>query len=274
MHLRIPVLMYHEIVPDDQPRDGRGRTHPDYLLPAQAFLEQMQYLAEQGFSALSAVDLVRAVTQRRMDGLPERSVVITFDDGFVGNHHQALPLLRKFGMQATFFVTVAQIGAPAMMSWDQLEALRAAGMGVCSHLWHHVIMAELSREEAFAELFQSRNLLRDRLGQPVTLLSLPNGSYRRDYPELAREAGYLGGFCSRLGYVSAASNPFLLERVPVLRSTSRARFARMAAGDRSVLTGAQIRRQAHTLVSALVGESAVNRWYHRLNRIGAPDEKN
>jgi len=271
--IRIPVLMYHEVVAGGQDQLARSRTHADYILPAEHFAEQMRFLAEHGFHPLKASALARAVAAQETARLPRGAVVITFDDGFAGNYDQALPILREFGMTASFFVTVAQIGRPAMMSWGQLERVAAAGMEIGSHLMHHVIMSELSRAEAFEELSRSRSALQEHLDQAVTVLSLPNGSYHRRYPELARESGYRGGFCSRLGYVGAASDPFLLERVPVLATTSLVRFARLASGDTRILTGARVRRQAHALLNALVGESTVNRWYQRLNRVSAPHDQ-
>lgn len=268
--LRIPVLMYHEVTENERLDDLRHRTHTDYILASGIFQEQMHYLQVNGYHSLNAGDLAQAVTTGQFASLPSRPVLITFDDGYAGNCEQALPILSRFGMKACFFVTVNEIGAQAMMTWGQLHELLQAGMQVQSHLLHHVMLSELSREKAGEELLRSREVLQESLGIPVDLLSLPNGSSHRHYVALAKEAGYRAGFSSKLGYVGASSHPFLLERIPVLRSTTPARFARILAADRTALTGAKLRQQAHTLLNHLVGESVVNRWYHRLHRIDAP----
>ncbi len=268
--VRIPVLMYHEVAEKERLDDLRHRTHADYILASGTFKEQMRYLQENGYHSLCAGDLVQAVKTGQFACLPSRPVLITFDDGYAGNCEQALPILAQFEMKACFFVTVNEIGAEAMMTWRQLHELLQAGMQVQSHLVHHVMLSELSREKAGEELLQSREVLQERLGVPVDLLSLPNGSYHSHYVPLATEAGYIGGFSSRLGYVEASSHPFLLERIPVLRSTTPARFARILAADHTVLIGAKLRQRAHTLLNHVVGESTVNRWYHRLHRIDAP----
>ena len=274
MSIRIPVLMYHEIAAEGGMEELRRRTHPDYILPVNEFEEQMRFLAEAGYHTPAADEVVKAVAENSLQSLPERPLLITFDDGFSGNHEHALPILSRYKLRAAFFVTISQIGTPSMMTWSQLQKLQQAGMGVYSHLMHHVIMSELSREEAFFELEQSRHTLIKRLGTPVDLLSLPNGSYHKDYAHLAHEAGYAGGFSSRLGYVRDKSNPFLLERIPVLRQTSQARFAGIVAGKRHLLTSAKIRRHAHTFLNRVVGESVVNHWYHKINHIVAPHSEN
>ncbi|NLP12764.1 polysaccharide deacetylase family protein [bacterium] len=270
MMVRIPVLMYHEVAEGERLDTLRHRTHADYILASGTFQDQMRYLQANSYHSLNANELVQAVNTGQFASLPPRPVLITFDDGYAGNCEQALPILSQFGMKACFFVTVDEIGAEAMMTWGQLHELVQAGMQVQSHLVHHVMLSELSREEAREELLQSRKVLQERLGVPVELLSLPNGSYHRHYAALAQEAGYCGGFSSKLGYVGANSHPFLLERIPVLRSTTLVRFARILAADGSILAGAKLRQRAHTLLNHLVGESAVNRWYHRFHRIDSP----
>jgi peptidoglycan/xylan/chitin deacetylase (PgdA/CDA1 family) len=270
MSVRIPVLMYHEVAKKSEREPLRRRTHPDYVLPEAVFAQQMLYLADHDYHCLTACEVARAVTGQNLELLPERPIVITFDDGFAGNFEYALPILLQHNLKAAFFVTVNEIGTADMMSWEQLAGMVRAGMEIHSHLMHHVMMSELSRAEAFLELRQSREALQGHLAIPVDMLSLPNGSSHAHYVELARDAGYIGGFSSRLGYVSRDSNPFLLERVPVLRSTSYERFAGMVGARRGILAGAQMRRQVYHLLSALVSESVINRWYHKVNRIGMP----
>lgn len=270
---RIPVLMYHEVVAEEHFNAVRRHTHADYILSVEAFRRQMEYLQAEGFVTLPARQVVLALREGLIGQLPEKAVVLTFDDGFAGNARHALPVLQTLGLHAAFFVTVSAIGQPEMMDWGELRQLAEAGMEIHSHLLHHVMLGELSRAESWQELSESRRLLAEKLGRPVDLLSLPNGSCNRDYPELAQEAGYLGGFSSRLGYLHRRSNALLLERVPVLRSTSPGRFARLAAADPVVLALPRLRRTAHHLLNQVAGESTVNRWYHRFHRIAAPHQE-
>jgi peptidoglycan/xylan/chitin deacetylase (PgdA/CDA1 family) len=182
----------------------------------------------------------------------------------------ALPILQRYNFTATVFVIVNGITTPYMMTWNQLEAMTAAGISIQSHLMNHVAMAELTRQESFEELQESRKTLSEQLGTTVSVLSLPNGSYHKDYQACAREAGYSAGFSSRLGFAHAGSDTFLVERIPILQSTSLQRFARMVQADAGVLIGAKVKKQLHNVLDRCLGESRVNHLYHRFYRVSHP----
>jgi peptidoglycan/xylan/chitin deacetylase (PgdA/CDA1 family) len=267
---KIPVLMYHEIADDVRGKELHKCLHSDYIVTPEAFAAQMHYLHEQGFYSLTPSLLIKALIDQNMEQLPERSVLVTFDDGFAGNYEQALPILRRYQLCATFFVIVAEIGTPRMMTWNQLDALAQEGMQVQSHLMHHVMMSDLDFMETARELNESRTILAERLGMPVEYLSLPNGSYHAQYQKLAKESGYLGGFSSKLGFVGGRSNPYLLERVPILRRTGFNRFEKILQGRGEVLTQARLKRGVHHVLNGLLGESLINELYHKMNRISTP----
>jgi hypothetical protein len=138
---------------------------------------------------------------------------------------------------------------------------------------NHVAMAELTRQEAFEELQESRQTLSEQLGTTVSMLSLPNGSYHKDYQACAREAGYSAGFSSRLGFAHAGTDPFFIERVPILQSTSLSRFARIAQAETGVLFGAKVKKQIHIALDRCIGESRVNHLYHRFHRVSHPHQE-
>lgn len=270
MPAKIPVLMYHEVAPAEEVAALSQRIYRGYVMTADVFDRQMRYLADNGFHSLRPEELATALRQTSLALLPAKSVLITFDDGFAGNYLHALPILQRYNLTATVFVIVNEITTPYMMTWNQLRAMTAAGISIQSHLMNHVAMAELTREEAFQELAESRQTLADQLGAAVEVLSLPHGSHHRDYAACARDAGYQAGFSSRLGYAHAGSDTFYIERVPILQHTSMQRFARIAAADAGVLIGAKVKKQIHTVLDRCVGESRVNHWYHRFHRISHP----
>ena len=270
MPVRIAVLMYHEVAGGDRFDEQRRRTHPDYILPAESFAWQMNWLAANGFQTLTARQLVRAVASGAFERLPRRAVLLTFDDGFAGNYLEVLPVLQERRQVACFAITVQEIGRSGMMRWTEVGELARARMEIASHLYHHVAMERLSWPESQRELFNSRMELEARLGIPVPLLTLPHGSYRRGYEVLAQECGYMGGFSSQPGFVGPDSNPFLLERIPVLRGTSREAFIRAVTCQPQAVAGARVRRQVHRLLGKLVGEETINKFYHKLNRITQP----
>ena len=145
----VAILMYHEI--SDRP-DAASRL----AVPPQAFARQLEYLVSHGFTTLTASALAAALAAG--DLLPERAVVLTFDDGFADFHERALPLLRRYGCSATLFVTtgwIADAGRRAagrrpgrMLSWSQIIEAAADGIEIGAHSHRHPQLDQLGRRSA------------------------------------------------------------------------------------------------------------------------------
>src|SRR5215469_6204979 len=114
--LRVPVLMYHEIA-DITATSSRLAVAPE------VFAEQVAYLRDAGFTAISAGALAASLAGGGQE-LPARPVVITFDDGYGDFYSQALPLLKQYGHTATLFQTTGGMGVEGgekrMMTWREL----------------------------------------------------------------------------------------------------------------------------------------------------------
>ena len=95
----VPVLMYHHI--DEEGND-------DVNISSELFEAQMAALAEEGYTAVFPDDLAAYVYEGK--ALPDKPVVITFDDGYLSNYEYAWPILEKYGMKATIFVIGSTIG--------------------------------------------------------------------------------------------------------------------------------------------------------------------
>ena len=144
-------------------------------------------------------------------GLPDRAVVLTFDDGFEDFHRCALPLLDRYGYTATVFVTtgwVQDAGRDAagrcpgrMLSWSQVAEAAGAGMEVGAHSWGHPQLDQLPGAALREELYASKAQLEDRLGRPVPGLAYPFGYSSARVRRVAREAGH--------HYACAVSNTLL-----------------------------------------------------------------
>ena len=150
----VPILMYHSI--SDAP------TPPTRALsvgPA-AFADQLGYLQRQGFTGLTFAELCRRC--RVGQPLPDRPIVLTFDDGYADNLREAAPILTRFGFPATVFVTTGWMddaSLPAvrrppdrMLSWNQLAELSACGLEIGAHSHSHPQLDQLSERQLHAEL--------------------------------------------------------------------------------------------------------------------------
>ncbi len=175
---RATVLMYHRLSDSVVLEDEAFYT----VSPAR-FEEQMRAIRAAGYRVARAEELGRAE-------VPERAVVVTFDDGSSSDFALALPVLLSLGLTAAFFVNPARVGQKHFMSWEQIAALASAGMSIGSHGLDHRLLDGLAAAELERQLADSKAMLEERLGVPVALLSLPGGSGEKAAPALARRLGY------------------------------------------------------------------------------------
>ncbi len=153
--------MYHEIATEEKRRLICKKTSPTYVVEAEQFKSQMSWLAEQGFSTVSLYDVVDILENRNFHSLPNKPIIITFDDGYAGNYKYALPILKEFGLSAVFFITVNKIGAPLMMDWSQVKELEESGMSIQSHSMTHSLLGQLDKESTIYELKESKIIIQD-----------------------------------------------------------------------------------------------------------------
>lgn len=257
---QVPIFMYHEVADAATLAALAGRIQQGYVVTRDTFEQHLRALRELGCRSLDLSQLTQWI--RAGTPIPERSVVITFDDGFHGNHALALPLLEKYGFSATFFVATNRIGDTAMMSWDQLRDMQARGMSIESHTASHPLLSTLSPDETRRELTASRDVLARELARPARFISLPNGDSNSWYESLARETGYEGGCGSQFGCNDRGTNPFLLRRIAIKRNTT-ARDIRDYVLRNSLNYGwAMSKARVKRLVPALLGKRRYDRLYN------------
>jgi len=180
----LPILMYHyirEVDPDADPLGFRLSVRPD------RFAEHLAWLRERGYVGLRMREL--AVCLRAND-CPPRAVALTFDDGYADNVTAALPLLRRYGFVATFYIVTGFVGREGYMDWEDLALLRDGGMEIGAHSVSHADLAALDLDAARYEILASREALEERLGIEVVSFSYPSGSYTPAVARLIREAGF------------------------------------------------------------------------------------
>ena len=219
-HRSLRVLMYHKV--NDVP--GNPLT-----MPVSLFDEQMDQVRQLGYTV---VDL-EAVLADNVEGkpLPERAVLITFDDGYHDNLDNAARVLKKYGYPGVLFVPIGYLGdrfplpheehlaAQGILNrtidWDELAELEREGIRIESHGISHRPLADLEVDEAAREIALSKLRLEERLGRPVRAFSFVKGSeahYKLVHLSLVRQAGYDVAFTAVSGANSPATDPLQLRR--------------------------------------------------------------
>jgi peptidoglycan/xylan/chitin deacetylase (PgdA/CDA1 family) len=201
----VPILAYHSV----------GGAASDYVVPTPAFEQQLDWLAAHGFHTASLRELADSRAGRGV--LPARSVILTFDDGKSDALEVVLPLLRKHGMRATFFIITGKVGQPGFLNWAGVRALAAAGMEIGSHTRTHPRLPELGDAAAEEELKSSKSILEAQLGGPVDALAYPYNSLRSHTVALAAAAGYR---IAVAGPAHGSSDVLKLRRFPIDGSTT------------------------------------------------------
>jgi peptidoglycan/xylan/chitin deacetylase (PgdA/CDA1 family) len=219
----IPILCYHRIL---------LKPASLYDLTPEQLEEELLYLKEQGYQTITASQLLAA--QERRFRLPSRPIVLTFDDGHKSHYRFVLPLLKKYGFSATFFIYTAVIAEASaeQLTWDELREMAAAGMDIESHSMTHTYLSKQRPNEAYSaylqrldqELIGSRELLQNRLGRPVELLAYPYGWFNKSVEIMAVKAGYRGLFTVNWGNNFPDENPLRFKRRVLGNTTSRAEF--------------------------------------------------
>ena len=219
----VPVLMYHRIC-DLTPTEARNRLTFDLTVTPANFDAQLRYLKAQEFSFLTARDVEAAIQNHT--ALPEKSVVLTMDDGYQDNFAQAFPLLQKYGARATIFLVTNTVQTPGHLSWGEVQAMRPQ-VGYGSHTVNHYDLTQLPPPQLDYELVESKRVLEGRLGEAVPDIAYPSGAYNDQVVARTRAAGYLAGWKKGGGPATPGDEPLLLPRVRVRGCTTMARFRQM-----------------------------------------------
>lgn len=220
--------MYHYIEPWPAGADElrRGLT-----VRPEDFAAQLDYLAAHGYRAVSLQDLAEALTLGRP--LPERAVVLTFDDGYRTLLDQALPIAQAHGFTGTVFVITELIdrGFPAYLSWDQARALAGLGWQIEPHTKTHPELAGRSRAKQLYEMLGSIETIEANLGARPRFFCYPSGKYDATTLQLADELQLWGAVTTRPGREHTFADRFTWTRVRVDGRGSLRDFIAAVDGD-------------------------------------------
>jgi peptidoglycan/xylan/chitin deacetylase (PgdA/CDA1 family) len=188
------------------------------------FEAQMRYLADNGYHTVSLGDLYLA--RKGLKNLPPNPIVLTFDDGGLDNYRVAFPILRRYGLTATFFVITGSVGAAGHMDWDDLEYMVAEGMTVGSHtVSHPADLTAVDSSRLVRELEDSRAAIAQRLGLAPEALSYPCGHFDERVIAAARAAGYVLAVSTNVGGDDGAEADFHIRRIRVAAFESLGDFS-------------------------------------------------
>ncbi len=255
---RIPVLMYHRV------GDAHNDWERKYCVSPQRFGRHMQILARAGWQAVTLGEFFSW-----LDGsleLPEQSFLLTFDDGFLGVHEHAAPVLTDLGWPATVFLVTQLIGQrdlwceahnPSSATYPLMDAshireLHARGFSFQSHTRSHADLLTLDEGALHDQLAGARDDLQTLLGESVDYLAYPYGRYDDRVLGAAQAVGYRAAFSVQAGFNRRGIDPFRLRRLDVFGTDSAVALRRkITLGSNDGSIGHSLRYNANRLLARL-----------------------
>ncbi len=220
------ALMYHSVVPGNDTPDW------EWAVSHRRFVAQLDLLRDEGWTTGCVRDLVDPVN------LPNRTVVLTFDDGYADNY-PAFEALAQRNMRATWFIVSRDVGnmsgwddgvAPQrMLSSEQLRTMATAGMEIGAHSCSHARLIELDDAGLADEVGRSKTELAEIIGGPVQSFAYPYGKHDDRAVETVRRAGYVSACITRPGWAMRDNDPLRIRRVSIFAQDDLAAFARKLA---------------------------------------------
>lgn len=210
----VPVLLYHHV--HDIPAEATKALRRWSVTPKQ-LEEHMAWIEKQGFAVISMARLNQALKDGQP--LPDKPIVLTFDDGWKDHYSVVFPLLEKYHYPGTFFITTDSVGHSAFMSWDELKIMAQSKFAdIQSHSVTHPHLTRLNDEKAYAEILQSKKALEENLQKPVTVFAYPFGNYSEKTIAMAKAAGYESATIvdgSNIGYLLRSDRTYTLRRIAI-----------------------------------------------------------
>ena len=197
----IPVLMYHK-VGDDKDNDA--------VIREDLFREQMKFLKDNGYNPLTMEQLYEYVVNGA--AVPEKPVVLTFDDGYADTYSIVYPIMKEYGFPATVFINPGDIGT--RLTWDQVREMHKNGITIANHGFQHIEMGQLSEAKQIENITKAQEALAKEVGiKDNPWFCYPYGDKNEFTDSASKKAGIKMGMAMKSGWAHTGDNPYNILRV-------------------------------------------------------------
>ena len=219
--MKIPVLAYHKI---DLPTDD-VKIRGAYTAPAR-FEKQVSYLKRKGYFFYTANEIVSHYIE--FGRIPEKSICLTFDDGWKDNYVHAFPILKKHDVRATIFLVPSCIGRTTdqvtaegegereHLTADDVREMSAYGIEFGSHSMNHQLFDRITPDEIDNEVFESKAYIENLTQLECRTFAYPAGFFNDHAKNVIKDAGYIAAFSTVYGREDGV-DLFELNRTEILR---------------------------------------------------------
>lgn len=208
--VEVPFLMYHYI--SDLPA-GADAIRRDLTIEPALFARHLDRIQELGYQTVT----VRSIVENLQTGapLPRNPIVLTFDDGYVGQYVHAFPALQHRNMVGTFFIVsdFPYSGNTSYMDWSMVREMARAGMEMESHAQWHKTLANRSESYLTGQIENTMRAFQQELGYRPRIISYPGGFFDGETIRVYQEAGFWAGITTLQGNRHHSDDMFRIRRV-------------------------------------------------------------
>lgn len=215
-NLRIPIILYHEITEEKPER------RLSYMRTTKEnFEKQIQGLLEYGYTVISYNDLI--AYDKGEKALPEKVVLIDFDDGYLGNYLYAFEIVKKYNIPINIYVVDDLVGTPGYFDWEQAKEMSDSGLvSINSHGKTHIFYNKQSKENLVEHIEYAHSNIEKHLGKKVTkVFTYPYGAYTKEELEALKQAGFVQNLTNDEINESNTLNLYGLSRIYVKNNYSK-----------------------------------------------------
>jgi peptidoglycan/xylan/chitin deacetylase (PgdA/CDA1 family) len=245
---KVPILVYHRVCPLYYKKEIiYANVYPE------EFNKQMIYLKTH-FEVITVSEYLERISYENLTG---KEICLTFDDGFKDNYLYAFPILKEYGLRATFFLTTGYIGGNTLfawmpldkggkedsfrhrerwlpLSWEEVREMMEWGMEFGTHTHtHRDSLSKMTKSEVEWEIKESTKCYREETGVNPEFFSYPHGTFKDYSPfhiDLLKAFKYRGALTTNIGRNGWPQNPYELKRIIVYETDSLREFKKKVTG--------------------------------------------
>lgn len=214
-HYTVPILMYHYV------NDAEAKKSKLGVCP-ETFERQMRFLRKHKYNVLPLEKLAELIKAKKK--MPPKTVAVTFDDGYLDNYTNTFPVFKKYDIPVTIFVVINRVGKRLgrddYMNWQQIKEMAESGLvTIASHTFSHPNLSEVSsQEELEKEIRESKLILEEVVGTPVSFFSYPFGGVNSNIRSLVIDSGYEAAVGTNFPKGYPSNDVYALKRIRISRS--------------------------------------------------------
>lgn len=206
---RVPVLMYHYI---EFVQNKNDTMRVALNVDPPILEEQIQTLQSAGYTFMTAKELGEVLDGKMT--LPQKPILLTFDDGHRDFYTNAFPILQKYQVHATNYVISGFLGESDFMTVNQVKTIAQSGLiEVGDHTVHHIDLKGAPLKEVESEINDSKKTLENIIGEPVVSFAYPAGSFDTQAEDVVKQAGFETAMSTIPGEDLSQNNRFFVYRL-------------------------------------------------------------